>query len=408
VKQTYVAAILVALVFVLWLASGLLEDEQETGPAPSLAEARQADRAMEEDALVRVRARVLEAELQTADIVVRGRTEADRAVDVRTETAGRVVALPVDKGDRVETGALLCRIAEDARRSLIAESERAVEQARLEYDGSRKLAERGLQSETAIAAARTRLAAAEAQLEQRRLDLERTEVRAPFAGVVETRPVEIGDYLQNGAVCARVVDPDPMMLVGEVAERDVARLEAGDPGAGRLITGEEVTGTVAFVARTANPTTRTFRVEVAVPNPDARLRDGITTELRLPVEEFLAHRVPSAILALDDAGELGIRILDEDNVVRFVRVQVVKDAGDAIWITGLPQTATVITVGQELVTPGQQVEVTFEPGVGLPAAAPAEPAETATPETAADADAEVLSTPSSSARGEIAAATGAA
>jgi multidrug efflux system membrane fusion protein len=374
VKRTHLAAAAVAAVFVLWLLSGQLGKEDATGPAPSLAESRDAMMAMDEDAPTRVRARVVPASPQAREVVVRGRTEADRLVDVRAETSGRIAALPVEKGERVDTGDLLCRIAEDTRPARVEEAEQAVAQARIEFDGARRLAERGLQSETAIAAARARLASAEANLEQRRLDLEHTYVRAPFGGVVETRPVEIGDFLQAGGVCARVVDPDPMMLVGDVAERDVASLDVGDAGGGRLITGERVEGTIAFVARTADPTTRTFRVEVAVPNPDARLRDGITTEIRLPVERRPAHRIASGLLALDDAGDLGVRILDDDNVVRFVNVEVLRDEAGGVWVTGLPDPATVITVGQELVVPGQQVEATFEAGSSMPASAPAAPA----------------------------------
>lgn len=369
-KRTHLAAIAVAAVFILWLASGQLGDEDATGPAPSLAQSRDAMMAMSEDAPTRVRARVIAARPQNREVVVRGRTEADRMVEVRAETGGRIAELPVDKGSRVAAGDLLCRLEVDTRQARIEEAEQAAAQARIEYEGAQRLAERGLQSETAIAGARARLASARANLEQNRLDLERTYIRAPFGGIVETRPVEIGDLLQAGSTCASVVDPDPMMLVGDVAERDVGHLEVGAAGHGDLLTGESVDGTVAFVARTANPTTRTFRVEVAVPNADARLRDGITTELRLPVERFAAHRIPSALLALDDAGDLGVRILDGDNIVRFVNIEILKDGPEGIWVLGLPDPATVITVGQEMVVPGQQVEATFEAGTSMPASAP--------------------------------------
>lgn len=361
-KSTYIAAIVVAAIFIAWLFSGQIGNEDAAGPAPSLAESRDAMLAEAQDAPVRVRARVVAAEAQTEDLVVRGRTEADRSVVVRAETSGRVVELPVEKGDRVEAGALLCRIAVDTREARLEEMRQAVAQARIEFDGARKLRERGLQSETAIASAEARLAASRADLAQMELDLERTYVRAPFAGVVEARPVEMGDLLQAGGACATVVDPDPMMLVGQVAEREVGRLVPGQEGFGTLVTGDSVSGTVAFVANTASSTTRTFRVEVAVPNADGALRDGITTEIRIPVERFLAHRIPSSILALDDAGDLGIRILDDEDRVQFVNVRIVKDEADAIWVRGLPDPARIITVGQELVTPGQQVEAVFEAG----------------------------------------------
>ncbi|HSG87836.1 MAG TPA: efflux RND transporter periplasmic adaptor subunit [Pseudomonadales bacterium] len=369
-KSTYIAAILVAAVFVLWLLSGQFGDDADRAPAPSLAQSRDAMLAMQEDAPTRVRARVFRAEVQTGDVVVRGSTEADRSVQVRAETSGKILALPVDKGARVGAGDLLCRIDSETRPARVEEAREAVVQARIEYEGALKLAEKGFQSETAIATAKARLAARRADLAQRELDLANTEVRAPFAGFVEERPVEIGDYLQANGICARIVDSDPMMLVGQVAERDIARLQPGDPGHALLITGETVAGTIAFVASTSDPATRTFRIEVAVPNPDAKLRAGITAEIHLPVERFRAHRIPSALLALDDSGELGVRIVDADNLVRFVNIDIVKDTPQGLWVTGLPDPATVITVGQELVTPGEEVDVSFEAGDAMPASAP--------------------------------------
>jgi len=194
-------------------------------------------------------------------------------------------------------------------------------------------------------------------------------MRAPFDGIVETRPVELGDFLQAGQVCAEVLDPDPLLLVGQVSERDVARLKLGDQGQGRLLTGERVGGVITFVAHAAHPTTRTFRIEVAVPNPDSALREGITTEIQLPVEEHLAHLVPSSVLALDDTGELGVRIVDADDRVEFVRIRVIRDSAEGLWVTGLPETVRLITVGQELVVPGERV-------VPIPTADVAQPLQT--------------------------------
>ncbi|MCH2098040.1 MAG: biotin/lipoyl-binding protein, partial [Pseudomonadales bacterium] len=114
-KSTHFAALAVAAAFLLWLFSGQLGVAEDAGVAPSLASSREAMLAEAQDAPVRVRARVLAAELQSEDVIVRGRTEADRRVAVRAETSGRIVDLPVDKGDRVAEGDLLCRIATDTR-----------------------------------------------------------------------------------------------------------------------------------------------------------------------------------------------------------------------------------------------------------------------------------------------------
>lgn len=354
-KKTYLAALTVALLFVLWMLSGVLGNGEARSPAPTLAETRDAMLRQRDDASTAVRVRTLTAETQRATVTVRGRTQANRRVAVRAETSGLIVALPVEKGDTVRAGDILCRIEPGSRPARLDEGRAAVNLAELEYQGTRRLEDKGLVSGTGVASARARLASARADLSQRELDLAHTAIRAPFDGVVEERPVELGDYLASGGVCAEVLDPDPLLLVGQLSERDVARIVLGAQGQGRLLTGETVQGVVTYLAQSAHPSTRTFRVEVAVNNEDARLREGITTELILPVEEYRAHHIPSSILALDDVGELGVRIVNDDELVEFVRIRIIRDSPEGLWVTGLPETVTLITVGQELVVPGERV-----------------------------------------------------
>lgn len=356
VKKTHLAALTVALVFVLWMLSGHLGNGDVRSPAPTLAESRDALLRQREDNVTAVRVRTLTAETQRATVTLRGRTEANRRVAVRAETSGLIVELPVEKGDVARAGDMLCRIDAGSRPARREESRAAVTVAELEYDGVRRLEERGLVSSTAVASARAKLASARADLSQRELDLAHTAIRAPFDGVVEERPVELGDFLAAGQVCAEVLDTNPLLLVGQLSERDVARVRHGDPGQGRLLTGESVEGVITYLAQSAHPTTRTFRVELAVANEDGRLREGITTELVLPVEEHRAHHIPASVLALDDSGELGVRILNTDDRVEFVRIRVIRDSPDGLWVTGLPETVTLITVGQELVVPGERVQ----------------------------------------------------
>src|SRR5262249_33004901 len=116
--------------------------------------------------------------------------------------------------------------------------------------------------------------------------------------------------------------------------------------------------------------TRTYPVEIQVPNPAYALRSGVTTQISIPIETVLAHRISPALLALDDEGRVGVRTLDHENRVVFNLVKIINDEGGSVWITGLPEVATLITVGQELVVPHQQVDVVVEPPPEMPAAAP--------------------------------------
>jgi multidrug efflux system membrane fusion protein len=172
----------------------------------------------------------------------------------------------------------------------------------------------------------------------------------------------------NSSIVAEVVDLDPIVVVGEVTEKDGGRIRVGDEAEVRLVTGERTRGTVRYVARTANPTTRTFRVEIEVANPDTAIGEGITAEVRLQLGEILAHRVTPAILTLDDAGVVGVKVVEDGDRVAFRRVDIVGDTPEGIWLAGLPERVTLITVGQEFVRDGQRVRPVAEVG---PAAAAA-------------------------------------
>ena len=351
-------ALVIAVLTALWLASGLLSGEERVEEHPPLSAADPDARA--NAAPTAVRARVVHAVPLPERVQVRGRTENKRTVDVRAETTGRVVQRPIERGDRVKEGDLLCRLALEDRPARRAQAEASVEQARLEYQGSLRLQDQGLQSETAIAQAKARLAAAEAMLAGAVLDVERTRVLAPFDGVVEDVNLNVGDYAQPGAPCARVVDLHPMLLVGRVSETEAHRFDVGAVASGRLATGEQVNGAVSFVGRQADPATRTYRVEVTLPNPDYALRSGLTAEFVVRFGETMAHRISPALLALDDEGRLGVRIVQGSDRVAFVHVDIIADEQDGLWVTGLPTRTTLITVGHQFVAAGDRVTVQLE------------------------------------------------
>ena len=366
-RATYLTSILIAVAILAWLLSGALD---EKGPVrhPSLAEQNRQQEAQHQDTEpTRVRGRVIHASPQVQHVVLRGKTENKRTVNVKAETTGRIVDRPVERGSTVEEGDLLCQISMEDRYAALVESREAVKRARLDYQGALKRRERGYQSDAAIAQAKAQLAAAEAKLKRAELDIQRTYIRAPFAGVVEDVHSEIGDYVTPGTTCVTVVDLDPMLLVGRVAEKDVHLLQIDQPATGVLSDGREVTGPVSFIGAQSDPATRTYAVEIELPNPDYELRSGLTTEIRIPVAEVMAQKISPALFALDDAGRIGVRIVNEKGEVEFHPVGVVRDEPDGVWVTGLPEVATIITVGQELVVPGEIVEVDYESSGEMPA-----------------------------------------
>lgn len=369
-RSTHLTAIVIAMLIAVWLLSGQLGSEAPP-PPPTLAEQSSLRAAQRADAaLTRVRGRIINASRQVRHLRIRGKTENKRTVTVRSETVGTLVKRPVERGSQVAAGDILCRLSLEDRQAGVLESLGALRQAEIEHQGSLKLKASGFQSDTLVAQAAARLAAAQAELKRSTLDLARINIKAPFAGIVEDVHQEVGDYLTPGASCATIVDLDPMLLVGRVPEKDVLKVTPGIQAVGLLNDGAQVTGLVSFVGQQNDPETRSYPLEIQVPNAERRLRSGITTEILIPVSEVMAQKVSPALFALNDEGVIGVRTVNGSRRVEFNPVEIIRDDADGVWVAGLPEMATLITVGQELVVPGEEVEVDYEPAAEMPAAAP--------------------------------------
>lgn len=378
-----------------------------------------AEAAVAEPAADLVRVVVYRSQAQQIDTAVslRGQTSAAREVDVRSETSAVVVSEPLRKGRRVEAGELLCKLDPGTRgtqldqamaqlaeaRARVPEAEARLAQARAQVDeaeinrtASTKLSEGGFASTTRLASAEAAYATALAALESSRAglqaaqsgiqsaqanvalaekEIERLEIRAPFAGLLESDTAELGTLLQPGALCATIIQLDPIKLVAFVPETDVSRVHVGAPARARLVAGttainsagerpgEVVTGRVTFLSRSADETTRTFRVEIEVPNGDFHISDGQTADIQITADGAEAHLIPQSSLTLNDEGSLGIRSIDRDAIVEFHPVAILRDTPQGIWVTGLPAQTDIIVLGQEYVVAGVTVDPTYREAI---------------------------------------------
>ena len=358
-KTKLVIAGVMALGIAAWMATG---EVVVSGAAEEAAVRPPAERSAADDALFRVRARTVEATERQRYLAQRGRTRADSKVEVAAETSGRIIERPIDLGDSVKPDDVLCRLDPGVRAAQLDQAKAEVAKARLDHKAATQLQGRGFESETRVASTKASLDAAEARAAAARQELERTIVRAPISGVVQTPLADKGQMLSVGGICATIVDADPMIFTGEVAERDISNIEVGTKASVTLVTGETIEGEVSYISRTADTYTRTFTVEISLPNPDGALRTGVTAKATIPLGTVRAHRLPSGVLTLSDAGEVGVRTVSADGVVQFHPVEIALQDTEGFWVRGLPDTVTVITVGQDYVVEGQDVRVVMEDG----------------------------------------------
>ncbi len=319
----------------------------------------ESDSAQPDTPMVRVMAQRSTAQSVDTGVVLRGRTEAARQVDVRAETSGLVTSEPLRRGARVDAGDPLCEVAPGVRQAALSEARARLSEAEIAYRAASGLSESGFATETRLASAQAALQAAQAGVERAVEDMARLVMHAPFDGILESDTAELGSLLQPGGLCATLIQLDEIRLVGFATELQVERLNPGAPAMARLAAGREVVGTVSFISRSADPQTRTFRVDVTVPNADLSIRDGQSADIIISAESDTGHLLPASALTLNDNGALGLRVVDDTGLVSFAPVTVLRDTPDGIWLAGLPEQVDAIVVGQEFTRDGARVEVTL-------------------------------------------------
>ncbi|NNG04047.1 MAG: efflux RND transporter periplasmic adaptor subunit [Inquilinus sp.] len=311
-----------------------------------------------------VRVDKVAAEPMVSNLILQGRTAADRKVEIRAETTGLIEEILVERGQWVTAGTPIVRVSTDDRQALLDEALAMLASQRIEFDAAQQLNERGYRAATQLAQVRAALDGAQAQVEIARIAVDNLTLVAPFDGTIQDRYVEVGDYVDFGDPIAQIVDLMPLRVIGQVSERYLGQIEVGAVGLARLVDGREVEGAISFVGSVADEFTRTYAVELEVENPDGRMIEGLTAELTLPIRQVLGHRVSPAVLSLAEDGTVGVKTVDADDRVVFNPVEILGGSDNTIWLGGLPASVKMIVVGQEFVMPGQKVRPVAATEVG--------------------------------------------
>ena len=346
-NRPWIIAAALGLAVVAWMASGHRPAAETPGPAVRSDQ--------NEAPLQQVQVRLQQAEAVYRDVTLYGRTAPARSVELKAETRGRVTAIGAERGEQVAAGEVLVRLDARDRDARLAEARATVYQREIEYEAQKPLLEQGYITEGQLAAGAANLERARAELRRAELDLQYMTIRAPFDGAVQDRMVEIGDYLDVGDPVATFVDDRTLIVTASIAEQDVAAVREAPTAEARLITGEQVEGRIRYIAPVAERSTRTFTIELELDNDDGRLPAGVTAELRVRAGQVLAHKMSPAVLTLNDEGVLGVKIVDAADEVVFHPADIVKSSSDGVWVAGLPERASIITVGQGFVRAGERV-----------------------------------------------------
>jgi multidrug efflux system membrane fusion protein len=357
-QRPYIIAAFITLVIILWMASGPSIAEQKT--AIQAKEIPQNSTGEKIKAQVKVETRYGTKTHKTIELY--GRTEPDRITTLKAEVRGKITKVLAQQGANVVKGQAIVKIALNDLPAQLSRSQALLTQREVEYEGALKLNKKGYQGKVQLAQAFAALESVKSDIQRLRLDIANTLIKAPFDGVLNTRYVEVGDYVDSGDKIAMIADLDPLIIRAHVTEQQIANLSVGQVAEVSLLKGKRVQGKVRYIASVGDDATNTFKIEVAIANSfethKAQLLAGFSSELSIALEETSAIKISPALLALDEQGNIGVKSV-QNTIVQFTPIDIVKSESDGIWLTGLGEKTDIIILGQGFVRAGDKVEAIF-------------------------------------------------
>ncbi|MFY0699404.1 MAG: efflux RND transporter periplasmic adaptor subunit [Bermanella sp.] len=351
-QPSHFIALGASAIIALWMTSGTLDSDATTEP--------QAPVKNEVNSAFAVQVERFSAKAITPELSLNGETRANRHVDITSEVDGKVEKILAREGDFVKKGQLILQIDQQDKPQKLKQAKALVNQRTLEFKANQKLIGQGLQNQTRLAESESLLEAAKAQVKALEVAIAGTQIRAPFAGILENRQVELGSYLRAGHAIISIMDYNPFVIQAFVAEKDLAKVKQGTTAKGKTLDGQYYSGTIRYVSSVAYQTSRAFSVELEINNPSERQANGITAEILIPLNQTDAIFVSPALLSLNEQGVLGAKHVNAQNVVEFTPVELVKAKADGVWISGLPNPVDLIVTGQSFVSAGEKVKAVFK------------------------------------------------
>ena len=412
-KRSIIVAFLILAGVVGWLGSGQItnvnaqdEANSNTTENKDTNSYKSDDNSNENEELVfSVETKVFKANLIDQSIELQGQTIHNKKIDVKSETSGNISEINFSRGDKVNKNLSLVLISMDDRKEKLLSAQKDLERLskelilneknrdnllrqniekiklyEIEYASAKQLIDKGLSSKSKLSLASFNLANAEADredikikfestlanleaqitnvkslLKNIKLDIAKTNISAPFDGIISEKMVEETEFISVGTPLFTIIDLDPIKIEGYLSEFDVNKVSVGTNAIIEDSNGIKKNGTITFISPSAEISTRTFEITIEANNKDLTYKSGITTKIIIKGSELKAHKIPPSILNLLDDGTVGVKAVNKENKVVFYPTKTIKDTIDGMWVSGLPESVDLIISGQEYISIGEKI-----------------------------------------------------
>src|SRR5215213_3350188 len=291
-------------------------------------------------------------------ILATGQIEALQSIDLRPDVEGRLVQILVREGTPVARGTPLFKIDDAELKAQVAQITAERDLARQSLSRTRDLLGQKASSQAELERAEATMRSNEAQLDRLKVRLERTLVRAPFAGVAGQRFVSLGDYVNSDTRLVSLQTVTPQRASFQVPERYADQLKLGQRVSFRVaaLPGRDFSGKVDFVDPVVKLPGRTIMVKAVVPNPRRELQSGMFIEARLATDVR-----PNAVVIPEDAvlplqGSSFVWLVIDGKATRRQVELGVRTPGFVEVKNGVESTEQVVVGGQERLAEGAPVQ----------------------------------------------------
>jgi len=411
-KKSILIATFILLLVVGWIGSGqfsnnVVAQDEETQEVlkteTSYSENSEINES--EEFTFSVETKIFTSSLIDQSIELQGQTIHNKKIDVKSETSGKINSIEFSRGDNVSENSEMITISLEDRKEKLLSAEKDLERLskeiilneknrdnllrqnverielyEIEYASAKQLIDKGLSSKSKLSLASFNLANAKADredikikfestlasleaqitnvksvLKNIKLDINKTSIKAPFDGIISEKMVEETEFISVGTPLFSIIDLDPIKIEGYLSEFDVNKVSVGTKAFIEDSNGIKKSGIISFISPSAETSTRTFEITIEADNKDLSYKSGITTKIVIKGSELKAHKIPPSILTLLDDGTVGVKAVDNENMVTFYPTKTIKDTIDGMWVSGLPEKVNLIVSGQEYISLGDTV-----------------------------------------------------
>ncbi len=361
-KSSYVLAGVIAVAVTGWMMSdNIFGGSDDTPSDAGVKAASTAAGSATGDKSISVVAVRVKNEMITRTVRASGVSEAKFEMTVSAKSDGQIIAIDGREGSDIMVGDVIVRLDEGTLVEQIAAAKANLEVAQKRSEVTERLAAQNFSAPLEQAERAAALATARVNLRQLEEQLEDKIIIAPVSGHLETVHVETGERVRRDTATATILGLDTLSVVVAVPQTKISQITIDSPVDVKIAGDQSRRGVVAKIAAKSNAATRTFDVTIDLPNTDRALRAGMSVEATIDAGAVSVFAMSPAHLSVAENGALTTKIV-VDGKVKLTPVELVRSGSETVFVSGLPDAAILLTVGQAFVSDGSMVSYQLDSG----------------------------------------------